>query len=290
VPISQTRGRVSRRKFLGAAAAAAGVGALGEGFGREPGAVEITRIELAVPGLSPALAGLRVAQLTDVHLGRLHRGAERAMELIAGDRPEIVVLTGDICEDPARLGEVEALAREARGSLATFAIAGNWEHWRGVSRAALERAYERAGARLLWNEGATVEAPARGAAAGAGRGRLALLGLDDPLAGEPDLRSAGRSAPADGPSIWLVHAPGWVDTARWELPPPSLVLSGHTHGGQGRLPGLTPFVPPGSGRFVSGLYRDTRAPLYVSRGIGTSIVPARFLCTPELPIFTLRPA
>ena len=67
-----------------------------------------------------------------------------------------------------------------------------------------------------------------------------------------------------------------------------MILSGHTHGGQIRLPGLTLYTPPGSGRYVSGWYRDTLAPLYVSRGIGTATIRMRFFCPPELPVFTLR--
>jgi predicted MPP superfamily phosphohydrolase len=67
----------------------------------------------------------------------------------------------------------------------------------------------------------------------------------------------------------------------------SLCLAGHTHGGQIRAGSLAPFVPPGSGRFVAGWYETEMGPLYVSRGTGTSIVPARFCCRPELPVFEL---
>src|SRR2546430_12988376 len=77
-------------------------------------------------------------------------------------------------------------------------------------------------------------------------------------------------------------------TTLFRSPRPAAVLSGHTHGGQMRLPFYTPYTPYGSGRFVAGWYRDTLAPLYVSRGIGTVGIPARLFCPPELPIFTLR--
>jgi predicted MPP superfamily phosphohydrolase len=89
----------------------------------------------------------------------------------------------------------------------------------------------------------------------------------------------------------VLHAPGFVDgVPRGRVPQPAAILTGHTHGGQIRLPFYTPFTPTGSGRFVAGWYRDTFAPLYVSRGIGTVTLPARFCCPPELPIFTLRTA
>jgi predicted MPP superfamily phosphohydrolase len=93
----------------------------------------------------------------------------------------------------------------------------------------------------------------------------------------------------DGAHLWILHAPAYLDAiARAISPPPGLILCGHTHGGQVRVPLLPAPTPGASGRFVAGWYRDALAPIYVSRGIGTSIVPARFRCRPELPIFTLR--
>src|SRR3989442_1549907 len=123
---------------------------------------------------------------------------------------------------------------------------------------------------------------------------------DVPLPGSPtalgglriacltDVHLAHGAGPA-APAVWLVHAPAYVDGLRPDITPrPAAILAGHTHGGQIRLPFYTPYTPTGSGRFVAGWYRDTVAPLYVSRGIGTILIPARFCCPPELPVFTLR--
>ena len=85
-----------------------------------------------------------------------------------------------------------------------------------------------------------------------------------------------------------MHCPEYADLIPDGVPPPDALLAGHTHGGQVRLPGWVPYTPPGSGRFVEGWYRDAKVPMYVSRGIGTAVVQARFCCRPELPIFTLR--
>jgi predicted MPP superfamily phosphohydrolase len=124
-----------------------------------------------------------------------------------------------------------------------------------------------------------------------GSAQLTVVGIDDPVAGEPDVAAAVRGLGAADPAIWVLHAPGFVDgVPRGRFPSPAAILTGHTHGGQIRLPFYTPYTPPGSGRFVAGWYRDTLAPLYVSRGIGTVGLPARFWCPPELPIFTLRTA
>src|SRR5438067_1245071 len=93
------------------------------------------------------------------------------------------------------------------------------------------------------------------------------------------------------PAIWIVHAPGFVDgVPREGFPAPAAILAGHTHGGQIRLPFYAPYTPWGSGRFVEGWYRDTLAPLYVSRGIGTVTIPARLFCLPEVAVFTLSSA
>ena len=120
---------------------------------------------------------------------------------------------------------------------------------------------------------------------------LTLVGLDDPVSGHPDLVEARKRVVRNSTELWLVHAPGIVDSLSGSAPaPPALVLAGHTHGGQIRLPFLPPVKPTGAGRFLEGWYRDTFAPLYVTRGVGTTGIPARFRCPAELPVFTLRAA
>jgi len=274
---------VSRRRFLAAAAGAVGAAALGDAFAVEPVAVQVTRHDLAVAGLPRSLAGLRIACITDVHL---HRGispaARVALERLAGERPEIVVLVGDICNRRSDLKYVTAWARESRGTLATFATLGNWEHEANIDRAMAESAYERAGVQLLYNSVGRVTA---------GGGTLTVVGLDDPVLGTPDPAAALASVRAGDRTVWIIHAPGYIDRLPGpEAPRPAAILAGHTHGGQIRLPFWTPYTPQGSGRFVAGWYRDTFAPLYVTRGIGTVFLPARLFCPPELPVFTLREA
>ena len=273
------RTRISRRRFLGVAGTAAAAG-LGEGFVREPTAIAVSRHDLPVPRLAPALAGLRVACLSDVHLhGGVSRVARLASELLARERPDVVVLAGDVCNRRSDLPHLSAWAREVRGTRATFATLGNWEHDAGIDRAAGERAYSRSGVELLYNSHAQIVV---------GGAALTIVGIDDPVLGEPDVAAAVATLTAGDPALWAVHAPGFVDTIPRDVyPQPLAVLAGHTHGGQVRLPFWTPYTPEGSGRFVAGWYRDTLAPLYVTRGIGTVVLPARFCCPPELAVFTL---
>jgi len=272
---------LTRRHFLAATAGALGAAALGDGFLLEPAAVQITRHELPIPGLPAALDGVRIACLADVHLHRgISRAAHAALEQVDRERPEIVVLAGDICNKRGDLPTLTAWARDARGTLATFATFGNWERYAKIDRATAEAAYGKAGVEFLCNTTARVSI--RGAT-------LTILGLDDPVEGRPDPMAALAGVGARDVAVWVLHGPGYVDELPKSVAPrPALFLAGHTHGGQIRLPGITPVLPVGSGRFVAGWYRDTVAPLYVSRGIGMVFVPARLFCPPELPVFSLR--
>jgi len=272
---------ISRRRFVVGAAGALAAAALADGFLVEPGAVQVTRHDVPVPDLPPELEGFRVACVTDVHLtDGVHRAARETLELLARERPHLVALIGDICNHRRDLEHLVSFARHARGTTATVATLGNWEHDAGIDRGTAEKAYSLAGAELLYNSTTRVRV---------GTATLAVVGIDDPVLGHPDVATAVRGLDGGAATVWVVHAPGYVDrVSPGSVPHPAVIISGHTHGGQVRLPFYTPYTPVGSGRFVAGWYRDTLAPLYVSRGIGTVAIPARLFCPPELPIFTLQ--
>jgi predicted MPP superfamily phosphohydrolase len=271
--------KISRRRFLaGIGAAGAAIGA--DAFGYEAHRVLLSRHEVLVRGLPASLGGLRIAQITDVHFPGNQVAARAALEHLQRERPDIVILTGDMTESAHAMTQVRDFAADARGSLATVALLGNWEYRAGVEGSSAREAYRSAGVDLLVNATKTIDV---------GGAPLSLVGLDDAVAGRPDLIEARRNAIAGATEIWLMHSPIFA-----ESPPvgvaarPVMLLAGHTHGGQIRLPLLPAMKPVGAGRFLEGWYRDTFAPLYVSRGVGTTGIPARFRCPAELPIFTLR--
>ncbi len=274
------RGTLSRRHFI-AAAATAGAAATGlsaYAFGPAATTVFLTRHDVLVPGLAPALHGLRIAQVSDVHLPANAGAVRNALALLDAERPEIVILSGDIVERYRALDDLVAFAHRARGTVGTYAMMGNWERSGGVDPAAARRAYEAAGVQFLCNETATLKV---------GSARLGIVGLDDWVSGQPDIASALARVDSADALVWAMHAPGFADL----IPPgtpASLLLAGHTHGGQIRLPLLPALRPSGSGRFLEGWYRTPAAPLYVSRGVGTTSIRARFRCPAELPVFTLR--
>ena len=270
-----------RRRFLAAAGAAAGAALAADAFVVEPARIELSRHDIPVAGLPAALEGWRIAQVTDLHLPACRRAAEAVAALLAAERPEIVVHTGDAVEVPDGAAVLAELAPALRGSVATAAVLGNWEHRDEGLVHAVTAAWERAGVPLLANAHASVRA---------GADTLALVGLADLLLARPDIAAARRDIPPGAVELWFGHEPELADRVPPAVPPPALLLCGHTHGGQIRLPGLPAFTPPGSGRYVAGWYRDAAARLYVSRGIGTAEIRARFRCRPELPVFRLTRA
>jgi predicted MPP superfamily phosphohydrolase len=271
--------KITRRRFLaGIGAAGAVVGA--DAFGFEANRVVLTRHDVRIPGLPLALDNVRIAQITDVHLPGNQLAARAVVELIRQERPEVVVLSGDMTETVRASSQVRDFVVKVRGSIATVAVLGNWEYRAGAAGETARATYQGTGAELLVNQTKIVPV---------GAASLALVGLDDLLAGRPDLAQARRGLNGESLEIWLMHEPALADTLAAAKPPrPALLLAGHTHGGQIRIPFLPPVKPIGAGRFLEGWYRDTLAPLYVSRGVGTTGIQARFRCPAELPIFTLR--
>jgi predicted MPP superfamily phosphohydrolase len=277
---------VTRGGFIGGGAAL-GAAALGaDAAWWEPRSLEVTRHAVALP---PGQPPFRFVQITDLHLkgvGALHR---RIAAETARARPDFALLTGDSVDRADALPALDAFLSLLDPRLPKFAVLGNWEHWSGADLAALARLYERHNARLLVNESAVH------------RG-VAIAGVDD-LAGAPDLRAALRGAENARVRILLAHSPAFRDTVAAhgqrvgalarepvDVGAITLMLSGHTHGGQVAFGGWSPVVPPGSGRYVRGWFRDAGAPpLYVSRGIGTSMLPVRFGSRPELAVFTAAP-
>jgi predicted MPP superfamily phosphohydrolase len=269
-----------RRQFLAAAGAAAGCALAADAFAIEPRRVQVSRHDVPVSGLPPALDGLRIAQVSDLHLPACRAPAEAVIGLLERERPEVVVHTGDALEDAAGTDLLADLCAAMRGTVATAAVLGNWEYRGGLTNRTAERAWARAGIPLLVNAHLLVRA---------GGATLALAGVDDLIHARPDIIAARNGMPSGVPEVWLGHEPAVVDQLPGDAVP-VMLLSGHTHGGQIRIPGMRPVTPIGSGRYLAGWYRDALVPLYVGRGIGTADVRARFRCPPELPIFRLIPA
>jgi uncharacterized protein len=268
--------RFSRRDLLRAAGCCAvGIAAL-DAFAVEPSWMQLSEHDVPIPGLPRGLEGFRIAHVSDLHLRSLGRIHDALLAALEAQNPNLVVLTGDSIEEASALGVLEELCRAiATSGREVIATVGNWEHWGEVPMQDLRRAYQRAGAKLLGNESTRLSSG------------IAVLSSDDFCSGHEDLSAVLRDPPAGAARLFVTHAPGIFDELPVDAPRFDFGLAGHTHGGQVRAFGAPVWVPPGSGRFRSGMYTTAKGPIYVSRGIGTSVLPVRFTCRPELPVFRL---
>jgi hypothetical protein len=249
----------------------------------EPNWIEITRHETSFKTLPVEFDGLVVAHLSDLHIRDYGRRERRAGALLAAEKPGLIVLTGDFSaeeSDPAAVRHVLKDLAGLRPSFGVWAVLGDYEHAnppvQGI--AAIRGFFNEAGLALLVNEGGRL---------GKGLDTISLIGVDDPFTGHDDLPRSLRGFQRTPFAILLAHSPQAffrADLARFDL-----VLAGHTHGGQVRLPGIgSLWTPLGSESYESGWYYGEHARMFVTRGVGTSILPFRFLCRPEIALITLR--
>jgi len=279
---------LSRRKFLLAGAAAAGVATLGtDGFvqSNHPHLVEI---EIPLARLPEAFDGFRLVQLSDFHYDE-HFSAipiRKSVAVVNDLRPDLIALTGDfvtvpILERPASLRAAAATVEPCAALLhelqaPKYAILGN--HDAIASPDHVVRALESANITVLRNQSVAIER---------GRDRMWLAGIDDLLRGRPDMSATLANISEKETTILLAHEPDFADDA--SLSPVDLQLSGHSHGGQIWIPGIgAPWLPPMARRYPLGLHQLGNLTLYTNIGIGTIRAPIRINCQPEITVITLR--
>lgn len=272
-----TRRQLLRRALL----VGGGLGASGFSYAYlwEPWHISVTRVTLRLPRWTPQDPPLRIGQLSDLHCDS-ERATERAREavrILMSEKPDIVFLTGDY----VTLGggrwvseAVDALAPVTRAPLGAFATLGNHDYWAGRPEA-IKAGLKNVGVHVLCNEHARVK----------GRDGLWILGVDSIATGAADATVAAKGVPKEATRIMLVHEPDFADYAFIEV---ALQVSGHSHGGQIRFPGLPAYTPAGARRYHMGYYPHAPNPLFVSRGIGTVGLPLRFRCPPEVVVLMLR--
>ncbi|WP_019908731.1 metallophosphoesterase [Paenibacillus sp. HW567] len=285
-PATNSGGRkLTRRQFLTRGAAAvfsAGLLTSGYAWKGEPNWLDITRMELALKDLPSAFAGSRLVHFSDVHLG-FNKDAKDLARLVAHikeAKPDIICFTGDIVDSFAEdLEDSVTILAELSAPLGKYAILGNHDY---KNTELLTRLLTSAGFRVLRNQSYLIKQ---------GGATLAVAGLDDLLHGKPDPQAALQGVPEGTFTLLMMHEPDYADIA--EAYPFHLQLSGHSHGGQIRLPFVgAAYTPYGSDKYISGLYYTEKKamPVYVNRGFGETFMPFRFLCRPELTIITLRRA
>jgi len=242
--------------------------------------VEFTNIRMSIPALPESFHHYRIIQISDFHLGTWlrHRHLEQIVHRVNSLHPDLIVITGDFVNhnaDKYAPGLVEVLS-VLRAKDGIVAVLGNHDHW--TNPEAVRWALRRSNIKELNNS--VIPISRNGSS-------IHLAGIDDHLAGFDDLCSVLDQMPADAITILLAHEPDFAEhsarTGRFVLQ-----LSGHSHGGQIRLPIIgTPYLPPLGRLYPRGLYTIDGMKLYTNRGLGTSWLGLRINCPPEITIFTL---
>ena len=276
-----TRRRVLRMiaGTLAASTAGAGVNAAWV----EPGSLSVTRKDIECPRLPPALDGLSVCLVSDLHYREPDADGPLLGQMVAAirsERPDLVLMPGDFIDSDERM--VAPMLRCLEGIEAkhgVFASLGNHDGWNADPQR-MRRQFEKAGIGLLINSHSRI------ALAGES---LYLAGTDFVWNGKPDPARMLRGVPAEAPLVTLVHEPDYFDIMNRHRAS-DLQVSGHTHGGQCRVPvvGLAPVKPLWGRRYLEGHFRHGGSNLFVTRGIGTTGLRVRFACPPELAVLTLR--
>ncbi len=233
--------------------------------------------EFTLPDLDPAHDGLRVVQITDVHVGRATPAARILAAVSAANafEPDLVVMSGDYLSHAER--GVELLREQLAGLQAPVAaVLGNHDHWVDPEGAAA--ALEGLGYSVLRNQNSTFDL--RGAP-------FTVVGIDDLHTKQADVNRAFHGAPRHGSRIVLAHVPRTVE--QLEHHRASLCLAGHTHGGHVNIPGVTSAILRKlEERYLSGRFHVHQTQLYVSRGLGGAVMPIRVNAPPEVTLITLR--
>lgn len=273
-------------------AAAVCVILLAYSFFVERKALSLTRIDLYFADLPREFDGFTILQISDLHISHWWE-LERRMESIVKDiasKASLLVFTGDIAVNSRGARLIEEFIHRIRPSGETLAVYGNTEHKGRYGERRRADISKIDSIRVLTNEHVVITK---------GESCIVIAGVDDPFTGFDDLSKALKDAPSDAFIILLAHAPSIADEAAEAGV--KLLISGHTHGGQVRFPlvGTVYSHLRKHRRLTHGLFEGEKLSkiigmdagdmkVYVSRGVGISTLPFRFLCPPEIALFTLK--
>ncbi len=276
-----------RRRFLGLTATVGAAAVIGDSVLLEPNRPELVRLTLAFPRWPDALDNFKIAVLSDFHYDPVFsvHPLRAAIPIVNALQPDLIALTGDFVSMPLFGGSrhraayaaepCARLLRQMKARLGLWAVMGN--HDASTDPNLITSILRSTGIEVLSNQSTAIELA---------DARFWLSGVDDVLEEDSDLDSALANVPKDEPTILLAHEPDYADYVARH--PVDLQISGHSHGGQVRLPFLPPFYePPLARKYIAGLYKVGPLTLYTNRGLGTIGVPIRFNCPPEITLISV---
>lgn len=247
----------------------------------EPSSLRLNRYDIALEQAGE-LAGLKIAVISDLHAGAPYidlAKVDRVVAMTNAAKPDLILLTGDLAAPMQGDSALETIARHLkplRAPRGVFAVIGNHERWENAER--MTRLLESAGIPVLENNNRAVST---------GRGIFYLAGIGDDFSHEARPAVALAGVPRAADALCFTHSP---DVFRALPRTCALTVAGHTHGGQVKLPLLGRLIVPSrfGSRYAAGVVREGHKTLFVSTGIGTSIIPVRLGVPPEIALLEIR--
>ena len=252
-------------------------------------ALMVNEIKITNDKIPQSFEGFRIAQVSDLHNAELGKDNNKLIEKLNECEPDIIVLTGDLIDSNHTNLEVAlSFARQAVKIAPCYFVTGNHEAWVGSQYEELKTSLENAGVTVLQDEAIELNY---------GDECIQLIGLNDPDFSERDSflsesileTKLSQVNISNGFTILLSHRPEYFNV--YQNKNIDLVLSGHAHGGQFRLPFLGGVIAPNQGffpKYDAGIYTENGTTMIVSRGIGNSIIPVRINNRPEIVIIELN--
>lgn len=246
--------------------------------------IDVTRF--TVSGAPEAFSGFKIVQISDLHNAEFGTDNQKLIDILKSEAPDAIVITGDLIDARRTNTEIaESFARRCMEIADCYYVPGNHEARLGDTYDAFESALIADGVNVLRNGSVRIRKEMEA---------IRIIGVDDPAFAKAsdaitNLDAALEALSSDDFMILLAHRPELIDEySKWGI---DLVLSGHAHGGQIRLPGIGGLYAPGQGffpRYTSGNYTVGDTEMIVSRGIGNSAFPLRVNDRPEVVIVTLK--
>jgi uncharacterized protein len=242
--------------------------------------VEVEKVYIRLKKLPKALDGFRIIQLSDIHHSPFtsSKFISDVIKLANDLKPDMFVLTGDyVSHELEYIAPVAEMLGELRSEFGTFACLGNHDHWTDAELLTSE--FRRNNIDVLINQGFRFSARNE---------TFWLCGVDDFGVGKTNMRAALRGSYSDEMKLLLCHNPAAIRRAAyWNI---DLMLSGHTHGGQVKIrePRESVLFPNRRKRSANGLHYRRETQVYITRGIGTVVVPLRYQCPPEISLIELK--
>lgn len=271
--------KVSRRQFIQTGALAAAAAAVAGVVGFERYFLETN--EFFLGGTTEDSGSLKIVQISDLHLRSIKYPHKHLANKLNKLKPDLIAFTGDSIDRHGKLWVLEHFLKLIDKSIPKVAILGNWEYWSTLDFNDLRQLYADYNCKLLVNQSTRFNFQNK---------TLLVTGLDDFVGGSPDIVKAFNEYTKSDYHLVLSHCPQYSDVISEKLSKDievDFILSGHTHGGQITMFGLAPLLPTGSGRYLKGWYNDRTPKMYVSKGIGTTMLPVRFGARAEVAIFHL---